>query len=282
MSRICKNHLTDHIRDRFRANPLRVPEARIQPMCVLEIQKGRQQYLGEFRFLVRDGFEHALPVSESPVAEISDSRSRSVDFKTGFGILGGFLKALSIDPASVSASIARSRKLAFSFSNVRRRFVDVLQLGQVLSQHQLFGDTNNFVLQPAMHDKKVRLGLITDVIVSNNFSLSALSDGETTVDVDVPALADVVSQANAHVKIHKTAAEDIQFEGPDDLTFAFTCLEIRIDPATGKFSRGDWMQNIRTATGELRSFESLQPGEEMLLERILIDENTEYPLMIDL
>ncbi|MBL0009111.1 MAG: hypothetical protein IPP25_18555 [Saprospiraceae bacterium] len=41
MVRICKNNVTDVIRDQFGANPLRVPEARIQPMCMLEV-KGQQ------------------------------------------------------------------------------------------------------------------------------------------------------------------------------------------------------------------------------------------------
>lgn len=282
MKRICKNHITEHIRGQFGANPLNVPEARIRPMCVLEIRKDRQQYLGEFAFLVKDGFPHTLPLNSQPVSEVSDTRSTATDFQTGFNILSGFLKALGADPAAVSASISKSRKLAFAFSNVRRNFIDVLQLGQVLSQHAVFGDTNNFILHPAMTDKKVSLGLITDVIVSNNFSLSALTESETALDIDVPTIADAIGNANAAIKVDKVSNNEVRFEGPDDLTFAFSCLEIRIDPATGKFSRGDWMKNLKSATGEARTFESLQPGEEQLLDRMLIDQNTEYPLLIEL
>ncbi len=281
MGRICKNHITDHIRDQFGANPIKVPEARIQPLTVVEIRKDKPTYLGEFKFLVKGGFNHALPSNETLVAAVSDTRTKATDFEAGFDILGGFLKGLGVDPASVTASMSKSKKMAFKFSNVRRRFIDVLQLGQILSDNPLLGDVNNFVLQPAMTDKKVKLALITDVIVSNNFSLSALSESETAVEIDVPAIEGALANLNTSVKVKKSGANEVQFEGPSDLTFAFTCFEIKIDPVTGKFSRGDWMRNLKSAAGEARSLDSLEPGEEHLLERLLIDNNTEYPLLIE-
>ncbi|MGI9542500.1 MAG: hypothetical protein ACR2MX_04525 [Cyclobacteriaceae bacterium] len=282
MGRICKNSITDLIRDQFGANPLRVPEARIQPMCMLEIHKNQQQYLGEFKYLVKGGFNHDIAPKEAPVSEVSNKRSKAVDFKTGFGILSGFLKALKIDPASVTASLTKSKKMAFSFSNVKRKYIDPLMLGSLLSGDGLFGDVDNFVLQPAIQDKKIKLGLITDVIVSNNFSLSALSESDTAVNIDVPMLADAISKLNLGVKVNKQTDNEVQFEGSENLTFAFSCLELTIDPATGKFGRGKWLEDIKDASGKPRSVESLQPGEEHLLEKIMMDENEEYPLLIEL
>lgn len=282
MVRICKNNVTDVIRDQFGANPLRVPEARIQPMCMLEVKGQQKQYLGEFKFLVKGGFNHTLPVAESPVAEVSDARTRSVDLKTGFDILSGFLKALKLDPGSVSAAFKRSKNIAFTFSNVRRKYVDVLQLGQILSQHELFGDKDNFVLQPALEGGDVKLGLITDVIISNNFSITSLVNEETSAEVDVDAIAKAIGNVSADVKVTRSVDNAVKFEGPHDLTFAFSCLEIKIDPATGKFSRGDWMTNLKSATGAARTFESLQPGEENKLHRLMLDENKLHPLLIEL
>ncbi len=281
MGRICKNKITDHIRDHFRANPLRVPEARIKPMTVLEINKKKQQYLGEFKFLVKGGFTQSVPLNEETVAEVSDTVSKATDVSLGFEILGGFLKAMGTDPASVSASFSKSKKLAFSFTNVRRRFIDPLQLGSILSQ-DIFGDINNFMLHPAINEKHIRLALITDVLVSNNFTLSSLTEAETAVAVDIPMIEQAVANSSANVKVSKTADHQVMFEGPTDLTFAFTCLEINIDPTTGRFSRGDWMKNIKSLKGEARSFESLQPGEESQLDQILLDDNEQFPLLIDL
>jgi hypothetical protein len=282
MMRICKNQVTDIVRDKFGANPLRVPEARIQPMCILEIEDQQKQYLGEFRYLVKNGFDHPVPVAETPVAEISDTWTKTVDIKTGFTILGGFLKALNIDPAGVSAAFKRSKNIAFSFSNVRRKYVDVLQLGQILSHNDLFGDTENFILQPALAGGEVKLGLITDVIVSNNFSITSLVNEETTLDVDIEAIGKVLGKVNAGIEITRTDDNAVKFQGPYDLTFAFSCLEIKIDPNTGKFSRGDWMTNLKSASGTPRTFESLQPGEERQLDRLMLDDNKQHQLLIEL
>src|SRR5687768_10618640 len=129
MTRICKNQVTDHIRDQFGAIPLKVPEARIQPMCILAIRKGGQQYLAQFKFLVKGGFNHDIPQKTDAVASVSDQRTANIDFNIGFGILGNFLKALGVDPAAVSSSLKNTRKMAFSFSNVRRNYIDPLMLG---------------------------------------------------------------------------------------------------------------------------------------------------------
>ena len=282
MGRICKNKITDVIRDQFGANPLKVPEARIQPMCLLEIKDDHQQYLGQFKYLVKGGFNHDIPQTTDPVAAVSDVRSSLADFQTGFNILGQFLKALGADPASVTAGLKKTKKMAFSFSNVRRTYIDPLMLGSVLSHNELYGDTDNFILQPAIQDKKIKLGLITDVIISNNFCLNTFSETEAEVDIDVPAIAEALAKVNANLKVEKKKENEVKFEGPNDLTFAFTCLEIKIDPATGKFSRGDWMKNIKSLHGDARSFESLTREETGLLNKLMLDDNEAYPLLIDL
>ena len=281
MGRICKNKITDEIRDKFGGNPLKVPEARIQPMCVLEIEKNRKNYLGEFKFLTVNGFDFGLPMQEKPASNVLHEQSKSVDVKIGFDILGGFLKALGADPAGVGGAFSKAKKMAFSFTNVRRRFVDVLQLGQILSQKSVMGDINNFMLHNAINNKSVKLGLITDVIVSNNFSISTFTESEAGVDIDVPAVANAMANFNAKVKIEKTSNNQIKFEGPDDLTFAFSALEIKIDGSTGKFSRGDWMRNIKSVNEAMPDLSNIKEEQLIMLDRIKIDENDDSPLLIE-
>ncbi|MDQ3016274.1 MAG: hypothetical protein M3R25_06105 [Bacteroidota bacterium] len=282
MARICKNEVTDIIRDQFGANTLKVPEARIQPMCMLEIRNGSQQYLGQFEYLVKGGFEHTIPAKTETVSSVSNQRTKVVDFNFGFGILGNFLKALGADPASVTAAIRSSQKMAFSFTNVRRTYIDPLMLGSILSQHEILADKDNFILHPALSDKQVRLGLITDIIVSNNFSLSAFTESGKNATIDVPAIANALGNVNATLKVEKTAENEVKFEGDQDLTFAFSCLEIKIDAVTGKFSRGNWLENIRSVNGESRTFESMKPEDVSSFEKLMIDENEEFPLLIEL
>jgi hypothetical protein len=282
MGRICRNQITDHIREHFKANPLRAPEARIQPMCVLEIQRGKQTYLGEFKFLTKEEFSHELPMKLDPVAGVSDERSTKADFGTGFDILGGFLKVLGADPASVGAGMKKAKKMAFSFSNVRRRYIDPLQFGQILSRNNILGDKDNFMLHEAMNNKRVSLALITDVIISNNFSVSTFSESEVGVDLDVPTIANAVAGAAVDIKVEKKASNEVKFEAPHDLTFAFSALEISIDPATGKFSRGNWLRKLKSIDGKQPDINDLKPGEEHMLDRVLLDKNEEFQLLIEL
>lgn len=282
MIRICKNEVTDHIREQFGANPLKVPEARIQPMCMLEIRDNSQQYLGKFEYLVKDGFPYQVPEATLPVANVSNQRTKAIDFNIGFGILDNFLKALGVDPAAITAAIRKTKKMAFSFNNVRRTYIDPLRLGSVLSHNEVIADKDNFILQPAMTDKNIRLGLITDIIISNNFSLTTYTESGGNASIDVPAIADVISKLNGKLKVEKTAENEVKFQGDHDLTFAFSCLEIKIDPVTGKFSRGNWIENIKSVTGESRTFESMTPEDALSFEKLLIDENSEYPLLIEL
>ena len=282
MGRICKNDITDHIREHFGANPLKAPEARIQPLCLLEVAKNSPSYLGEFKFLVKGGFQNNIPIQEEPVASVSDKKSKIADFEVGFQILSGFLKSLGVDPASVGAAMKKSKKMAFSFQNVRRRYIDPLQFGKILSENNILGDSDNFVLHKVLTDPKIKLGLITDVMVSNNFSISTFSESETAVDVEVPLIEDALAQLNAKVNVKKTAENAVVFEAPHDLSFAFSALELLIDPQTGKFSRGNWLKKLRSASGEEKAFDDLTQDDIRLLDRLEIDDNTQYPLMIEL
>lgn len=282
MGRICKNKVTDHIRAHFGANPLKTPETRIQPLCVLEVVNGRSKYLGEFKYLTKEPFSHDIPINIGVVADVSDQKTRKAEFDIGFDILGSYLKVLGVDPASIGAGFKKSKKMAFSFSNVRRKFIDGLQFGQILSHNDILGDRDNFMLHNAFKDEAIQLAIITDVIVSNNFSVSTYSKSEEAVDIDVPAIANAIAGLGLEVKLEQTGDNEVKFEGPDDLTFAFGALEIKIDPATGKFSRGDWLSNLKSIGPQPRSIETVLPDEMQLINRFLIDENTDYPLLIEL
>ena len=161
-------------------------------------------------------------------------------------------------------------------------YIDPLRLGSVISQHQVFVDVDNFIIQPLLKNKKVQIALITDVIVSNNFSLSTFTESDTALDIDVPAIANAIGNANVNLKVEKKKDNEVKFQGPTDLTFAFTCLELKIDPDTGKISRGEWLQNFKSASGVPRTFESLKADEVKYIEKLMIDDNEQYPLLIEM
>ena len=123
--RICKNEITDTIAQHFGANPLRIPESRIQPLCLLEIKDNRNNYLGQFNYMLKGGFEHDIEIKDSIVSEVSNVKTKKVEFDFGFKILSNFLKAFGMDPAVVSTAIKSSKKMSFSFTGVHRKYFDV-------------------------------------------------------------------------------------------------------------------------------------------------------------
>lgn len=274
--RVCKNKITDQIRDLFDANPLRVPEARIQPLCMLEIRDEKPKYLGEFKFLVKDGFQHSLAINSSPVSQISNTKTKKIDFKVGFDILGNFIKALGMDPAVIGASVKGSKKMSFSFGNVVRKYIDVLEFGNVLIKDDIKGDPENMFIEEIINSKKdVKLALITDVLTSTDFSLSTYSSNDTEAAINIPLIQNYVANIDTSLKVEKVTENEVKFQGDTPLTYAFTCIELNIDPETGKFSRGQWLDNIRSAKSEGLGSSQVQ------IPHYVFDENQANPLLLE-
>lgn len=281
--RISKNNITDTIADHFGANPLRIPESRIQPLCLLEIKDNRTNYLGEFKYMLAGSFDYDIEIRDSIVSEVSNVKTKKVEFDFGFKILSNFLKAFGMDPAVVSTAIRSSKKMSFSFTGVHRKYIDVLQLGKILSDNDIYGDQKNVFISEIMNRKPLKLGLITDVLVSNNFSLNTYSENDTDVDINIPLIQGYVSDAGIDLNIKKTSDSEVKFEGAQSLTFAFSCVEIKVDPNNGKISRGDWLKSIRSAKGleELNEAE-LTTEDWNRFSKMSIDDNRANPLLIEL
>lgn len=281
--RICRNDITDHIREHFGANPVRIPESRIQPLGVLEIRDNQPKFLGTFPYLVKGDFPYDIPILDSRLAEVSDVKTKKVEVEFGFRILDNFLKAFSMDPAAVGTAIKNTQKLAFSFSNVHRKYIDVLQLGKILSENDIYGDQDNFIVSGILRDDDLKLGLITDVMVSNNFSFSTYRDNESASEIDIPLIQEYVSDLEVALEVKKTSESEVKFEGREPLTFAFSCVEITIDPATGKFSRGPWLDRIRSSKGTRSIAEpEILPGDWEKFAKMEIDSNRMNPLLLEL
>ncbi|WP_025740482.1 gasdermin [Aquimarina pacifica] len=273
--RICKNDITDQIRDLFDANPLRVPEARIQPLCMLEIHNKKPKYLGDFKFLVKDGLKHSITINTSPVSQISNTKTKKIDFKIGFDILGNFIKALGLDPAVIGASVKGTKKMSFSFGNVIRKYIDPLELGQILLSDDIVGDPDNIFIQEIISNKEVKLALITDVLTSTDFSLSTYNENNGNAEINVPLIEKYLANIETHLSIERISENEVKFKGSTPLTYAFTCVEINIDPETGKFSRGQWLDNIRSAR-------SINGSSTVIdIPKYILDENYANPLLIE-
>jgi len=277
--RICKNKITDHIRDLFSANPLRIPESRIKPMCLIEIVNKKPIYLGQFKYLLKEDLIQAPTIKSSTLTNISKVKTKKINFKLGFKIMENFLKAFGLDAAVVSSAIKNSSTLAFSFENVERLYIEPIELGKILSDNNLIADTNNFMIKE-MNGRSIQLALITDVIRSNNFSLATYKDNSAEIDINIPLIQEYITDTQLNLEIETTAKNEIKFIGAEALTFAFSCLEINIDADNGHFSRGEWVNNLRAINPKGTNKETAETSDEW--NKLIIDDNEFNLLLLEL
>lgn len=278
--RICKNEITDDLRRLFGANPLKIPDETYQPLLMIEIVNNRPKILGQFQELIKGNFDLNLKIETRDLAEISGRKTRKVQFDFGFELLGNFFKGFGMSAIGIESSLKNTKNFTFSFSNVQRKYFSPLALGKVLSENEIYADPNNFIIEKIIKDKKLKLGLVTDVIISNSFSMNTFDASDNQAKIDIPTIQGYVDNIKAGTKIEKISESEIKFENEKSLTFAFSCIEIQIDPETGKFSRGDWLNDIK-AKGITTNVETLSEEELNLQSKFLFDDNEFNPLLIE-
>ncbi len=271
--RICKNKFTDHLRDIFDANPLKQPNPRYTPLNLIEIKDKRTFPLGRLDDLIHDDQVLDIPINKEPMSAISSSWSKKANIDVGVNLLSGFFKGFGLDIVGISASFKNAKQFSFSFEEVERHYFDPLRLGKVLSDNAVKVNTENIFINKIMASGKHRLGLITDAIVSNNFSVATFSDSDTSADIDVPAIKNYIADLNTKTTIEKNGNNVIKFVQPNPIPFAFSCVELKIDD-DGNFIAGEWLENLRSLTGSNESSNRRIP-------RVLLDDDSFQPLFID-
>lgn len=231
--RICpKDGVLSVIRENFDATPLKVPSTIEQPLFVFAYDGQRAMPRGHLKYLLKGSKSLSIQPDVSPVTDVAGKRTRTIDTKFGMQILQGFLKGLGLGaPAPIEASFKGVKEVSFSFSNIERRFLDVLKLGDKLKDKEV--DLEN----PAVNmffDGDHQLLMINNVFASNGFTIHVERTKDTDVKVDIPLINEAIAEANAGLKVSSFNETDITFEGNAFLTFAFSCVELHLDPKTGK------------------------------------------------
>jgi len=231
--RICpKDGVLSVIRENFDATPLKVPSTIEQPLFVFAYDGSRAMPRGHLKYLLKGSKSLLIKSDISPVSEVAGKKTRSVDLNFGVQILQGFLKGLGLGaPAPIEASFKGAKEVSFSFSNVERRFLDVLKLGDKLKDKVI--DLSNPAVNLFFDDQHQFL-VINNVFASNGFTLHVEKSSNSDFAVDVPLIQEAIADAKAGVKVSSTGSNTITFEGEQYLTFAFTCVEMHLDPQSGK------------------------------------------------
>jgi hypothetical protein len=256
--RLCPNDTTKWLREMFGAIPLRVPESRIQPLLIIAKKGDKIDLRGELRYLLKDNTRLNSPLREDTVANALLQRTAGVNTEFGLRILDGFLQGLKMSSSPVGAVLKGSNEISFSFTNVKRRWIDLNHLGATIKNRML--DLEHPSLGIFKGEDAVDMLLITDVIISNSFTINQEKGRDDAFDVGLPLIQEYISDLGLKVKVKSDTRKSITFEGEEYLSFAFSCVRLEFD----------------AETGAIKIREVLSRGAESIAvapERTLIDEN---------
>lgn len=224
---LCKNDdLLITLKDTFKANPIQVPEARIQPFSVFSKTKRVIKYLGQVTALLTDNTPIGIPIDNSQMANLSSTRTKTVSMNLGLQIMDGFLKGLGANAASISFAFDKVRKLSFAFENVNRQYVDIGALCKILNQRKF--DSENPVATSFINEDAECL-IVDSTITSNNFNIKVEESSETGFSFDIPAIDKILSSGGNNINVKTEGAMQISFNGPTQLAFAFTAFLLKVE-----------------------------------------------------
>lgn len=265
MARLCKNEFTDELRILFDANPLRIPQRRMKPLTILEIDSTRKaRYFTEFKSLIDGDFGNPVKIKTEELAGFSIKKSKKVKVGLGLDLLKGYLEAFGVPPVAIESGIQKDDKFSLSFSNVSRNYFDQFELGRFLEKNEI--RINEKFL--AMKSPDSKLAIIIDSIVSKDFNISVYDKSDQSVNLELPAIKEFIGNVKTEVSQSKESSNEISFKKNYPLTFAFSCKEIQI--IDGKIVAGELIQNARGI------------GPDMIKQNLLDDDMDQGALLIDI
>lgn len=226
---LCPDPIIKTLRSVFQANIVRIPESRIQPMTTIIRNGKKKRFWGELSAMVEgDLLQSNEAIETSKMADVSGKQSKSVDLELGLQIMDGFLKGFSLPSAGIQSQFAGAKTVSFSFKAVERKYIQPAVLGGLLTGHAL--DASN-TANDNFFNRQADLLIIDSIVTSSDFSINVEQSNIKDFKLDIPAIQKVIGKANTKIKVESTTGLDITFKGEEALTFAFTCLQSKIDPA---------------------------------------------------
>jgi len=220
-----KDPLREHIRNIYDAVPLRIPEARIEPLTLFVSESKNARYIGHFRDLVE---KQLLPikVDSNPIPDITSKKSASTEWATAFNLLGPFITSmLSISEIKINAklktSIEKSRNVQIGIAKSTRKSISPLRIAKLL-------DEMRPVIPPSFdwNEKSSRILLVDSVLTSKELLIEFLGDNEANAAMNFEqALLGEVSKDF----VIRTGAM-LALKTKREVSFAFTCVEAEAGP----------------------------------------------------
>jgi hypothetical protein len=218
--------LMDLLRDTFHANPIKIPEERYQPLIAIAKTKRAEKFLGGAIGLFTNKTPYTGQPMESVMADVSATKTSSVDFDLGFEILDGFLKGMGVSGATIKAKFNGVTKVSFSFQDVKRKYIDIIDLGNFLIGKQF--DPASPVCAQFLNRESI-CTVIDSTINSKKFTMNIEETSDASFKLDTPEIKQIIDKAQVGVSASSASNTQISFDGTKPLAFAFSAIKLRLD-----------------------------------------------------
>lgn len=226
MIKLCKDDdLLTILKGTFRANPISIPEERIEPLKVLSLENKKLSYIGKIDNLFLGESELNVEILNSQMSNLSAKKSKSVETNLGLQVLDGFLEGFGIQGGKLKFAFEGVEKVSFSFKNVLRRYIDKGELFNALEERKfnLKNPINKFFLE-----EKATCIIIDSVITSNNFSIIVEKTNKKDFQLNIPDIHNAIN-FNNNLKINSNNSTELSISGKKPLAFAFTGFILKCD-----------------------------------------------------
>ena len=221
---------TRQVRSTYRASVVKVPRTGIDPLDALAVRARRVEPRGRLLAMI----EGAPPTLAEPtleqVADLSGSRTTSVDVGLGVDLTATFLAALGVPIASARAAASlwkHAARISFEIRDVHSREIDLAELGRALAGRRL---ERNPATEIFFTDPATRLLVITRTLISSSFAVRAEDSRGRSGEAAVEGLAKVLGELGANVSWEAENQDVIAFSSATPATFAFSAVPCAVRP----------------------------------------------------
>ncbi len=219
------------VRETYGANVVGAPRAGIDPLTTVARQDDRVEPRGHLRYILEGEPPRFPPVTSSPAAAMSGTRSAEIKAALGLDLSAKFLSALGlpVPGADLTATLWQGAStFTFEVRDVMDNQVDLAHLGQAINGRLVARTPATEIF---LADETQQLLLITRTLTTPTFAVRATGTGGQTVKIAVDGISDLVGSAHADVSWKREHDDWVSFRGAAPVTFGFAVVPCLIDPA---------------------------------------------------
>ena len=219
---ICTDKSVKHLQ-KFGYNVVMHPRASVAPLQLIGEANGARDIIGTVDQLLANA-TGALPsiAAGGDTANISGKSTSKLDLSLGINILGEILGALGGSKLGVTAAYNHSKTIEFTYDDVDSDTVNILSLGDFMVSGTPKWD--HPILSRYLGDDG-KLYVITEVVRSNKFGVTAYDKNGTSLGVDVPVISAAVG-GNIKIGTEGESTRKVNYEGGTKLTFGFKAFRL--------------------------------------------------------